>query len=296
MTETGRPYCLRMSPKSLTAHLRLLLVGLHLLSGAVQVALLFPLGSAPWRLTLRRVWSRQLLTLLGVRVESVDDALAAIEGGLVVGNHISFIDIYVINALLPCGFVAKSEVASWPLIGWLSRHSDTVFIERGSRKAAHRTHQSVLEALGAGKRVAIFPEGTTTAGDKVLPFHAALFQSAIDAAVPVHAIAISYHGAGGTRSTAPAYIDDISLMECMITVMRAGGLVARVRLAQSLAPPLANRRELAQRAHQAVATALSREPELAPADSLDGIDPSNRREKLPNSQPQPLRNEAAISP
>ena len=280
----------------LFAGARLLLVGLHLLSGVLQVALLFPLGGAPWRQSLRRLWSHQLLTLLGIRIESVGDALAGIEGGLVVGNHISFIDIYAINALLPCGFVSKSEVARWPLIGWLSLHNDTVFIERGSRKAAHRTHHTMLTALAAGRRVAIFPEGTTTAGDKVLPFHAALFQSAIDAAVPVHALAISYHDADGARSRAPAYIDDMSLVECMVTVMQAGGLVARVRLAKSLAPPLANRRELAQRAHQAVATALSRGPELAPADSLRDLDPSNRGGKLPNSGAQPLRNEAAISP
>ncbi len=285
-----------MSPKSLTVRLRLLLVGLHLLSGVLQVALLFPLGGATWRQTLRRIWSRQLLTLLGIRVESVGEALAGIEGGLVVGNHISFIDIYAINALLPCGFVSKSEVARWPLIGWLSLHNDTVFIERGSRKAALRTHHTMLTALGAGRRVAIFPEGTTTAGDTPLPFHAALFQSAIDAAVPVHALAISYHDATGARSRAPAYIDDMSLVDCMVNVMQAGGLIARVRLAQSLAPPLANRRELAQRAHQAVATALTREPETAPAEPLRDLDPVNRGGKLPNEDAQHLRNEAAISP
>ena len=279
-----------------TVHLRLLLVGLHLLSGALQVALLFRLGGALWRERLRRIWSRHLLTLLGIRVESVADALAGIEGGLVVGNHISFIDIYVINALLPCGFVAKSEVARWPLIGWLSRRNDTLFIERCSRNAAHRTHQSVLEALGAGRRVAIFPEGTTTAGDRLLPFHAALFQSAIDAAVPVHALAISYHDASGARSGAPAYIDDIGLVDCMISVIQAGGLVARVTLAQSFPPPLPDRRALARRAHQAVAAALGREPELAPPVPLCHSDPSNSGGKAPNSAVQSLRNQAAISP
>lgn len=256
----------------LLARLRLLPVGLHLLYGVLQVAVLFPLGGNAWRQGLKRTWSRQLLALLGIRVALADDSLAGSEHGLLVGNHVSFIDIFVINALLPSAFVAKSEVARWPLIGWLSRRTDTVFIQRGSRKAAHQTHWQMVEALGAGRRLAIFPEGTTTAGDRLLPFHAALFQSAIDAAVPVHAIALSYHGANGVRSEAPAYIDDVSLQGCLLSVLQADGLVARVTLAARFVPPLADRRHLAHRAHQAVAAALARS-----ADSS-----------------QPLRNEAAI--
>ena len=254
-----------MPPIPLPAALRLLLIGLHLLYGALLVALLFRLGGARWRQRLTRNWSRQLLTLLGIRIEAGDDNLARIEGGLLVGNHISFIDILVINALLPSTFIAKSEVARWPVIGWISRHNGTVFIERGSRKAAHRTRQQMQQALDAGQRVAIFPEGTSTAGDQVLPFHAALFQSAIDADVPVHALALSYHRADGTRSEAPAYIDDVRLPDCLMNVLQAGGLVARVTLAASFAPPLPDRRHLAHRAHQAVAAALAQPPGFAPA-------------------------------
>jgi 1-acyl-sn-glycerol-3-phosphate acyltransferase len=242
----------------LSTGLRLLLLGLHLLFGAIQVALLFRLAGEHFRQRLKRAWSRQLLWLLRIRVDGVGNELDGIEPGLLVANHISFIDIFVINALLPCAFVAKSEVAKWPLIGWLARHAGTVFIERGSRRAAHRAHLHMLAELGAGGRLAIFPEGTTTAGDRPLPFHAALFQSAIDAAVPVHAIALSYHRADCTRSTAPAYIDDISLTDCLISVLQAGGLTARVTLAASFAPPLADRRHLAHRAHQAVAATLGR--------------------------------------
>ena len=258
---------------ALIARLRLLPVGLHLLSGALQVAVLFRLGGDPWRQRLKQTWSRQLLWLLGVRVESGDGDLGHLEPGLLVGNHVSFIDIFVINALLPSAFVAKSEVAQWPLIGWLSRHSGNVFIERGSRKAAHRTHQHMLQMLGAGQRLAIFPEGTSTAGDTLLPFHAAMFQSAIDAAVPVHALALSYHCADGNRSTAPAYIADISLMECLMNVLQSGGLAARVTLAASFPPPLADRRHLAHSAHQAVAAALASASGRTPAHPAFEPDP-----------------------
>ena len=166
-----------------------------------------------------------------------------------------------------------------------------MFIERGSRKAAHRTQQHMLQALAAGRRLAIFPEGTTTAGDRLLPFHAALFQSAIDAAVPVHAIALSYHGTDGARSTAPAYIDDIGLVDCLISVLRAGGLTVRVSLTASFAPPLPDRRHLAHRAHQAVAAALMQTPDHA---SPPGPDPSKRAGNPSEGTAQPLRNEAAI--
>ena len=267
----------------LFARLRLLLVGLHLLFGALQVAILFRHAGEPLRQRLKQGWSRQLIRLLGIRIESVADDLADMEHGLLVGNHISFIDIFVINALLPSAFVAKSEVAQWPLIGWLARHAGTVFIERGSRKAAHLTHQHMLQALGAGRRLAIFPEGTTTAGHSLLPFHAALFQSAIDASVPVHAVALSYHQADGARSDAPAYIDDISLTDCLLAVLRTPGLIARVSLAGSFTPPLPDRRHLAHRAHQAVATALAHH-----------ADPWNRGIKPFQDPGQPLRNEAAI--
>ncbi len=282
-----------MPPLTLLARLRLLLIGLHLVHGALQAGLLFRVLGTGSRQRLKRRWSQQLLALLGIRVESAGD-LARIEGGLLVGNHISFVDIFVINALLPSAFVAKSDVAQWPLIGWLAHHADTVFIERGSRRAAHFTRQQMLAALGAGRRLAIFPEGTTTRGDRVLPFHAALFQSAIDAAVPVHALALSYRGRDGAPSTAPAYIHDISLIGCLISVLDAGGLVARVELAASFVPPLADRRHLAHHAHQAVAAALAHAPDAVPASRCRNIDPWNRRGNPLQGSEQPFRNEAAM--
>lgn len=274
--------------------LRLLLIGIHLLCGALQVALLFPLAQRRARQRLKRAWSRQLLALLGIRIEAADGGLDDIDNGLLVCNHISFIDIFVLNALLPSGFVAKSDVAQWPLIGWLSRHNDTVFIERGSRKAAHGTHREMLAAFTAGKRLVVFPEGTTTAGDRLLPFHAALFQSAIDAAVPVHSICLSYHGADGLRSRAPAYIDDISLLACIATVLRTPGLVAHVGLAASLTPPLPERRQLAHRAHQAVAAAVAQQPAFSAAPGRPDFGPWIRDTDPRPGDSQPYGNEAAI--
>ena len=251
-----------------SAALRLARVGLHLLGGGVQIALLFPIAGRPWRDALKRRWSRQLLHLLLIEIDAEDPALLGIENGLLVANHVSFVDIFAINSLLPSGFVAKSDVATWPLIGWMSRHSDTVFIERGSRKAAHQTQQQMLSVLASGQRLAIFPEGTTTAGDRVLPFHGALFQGAIDAGVPVTALAIEYVDADGCLTAAPAYIGDVSLLDCLLNIVGSGGMQARITLAARFAPPLQDRRHLAHHAHQAVAAALRRRGTSEPPQSL----------------------------
>jgi 1-acyl-sn-glycerol-3-phosphate acyltransferase len=265
------------------ASLGLFRVGVHLLYGALQVALLYPLAGASRRQRLRSRWSQGLLGVLGIRIEVAEGIAPGLESGLLVANHISFVDVFLINALLPSAFVAKSDVAGWPLIGWLARRNDTVFIERGNRKAAQHAREHMLRALGNGQRLAIFPEGTTTAGDLVLPFHGALFQGAIDAAIPVHALALSYHDSNGIRSEAPAYIDDVTLIDCLRAILRARGLVARVHCAASFRPPLPDRRHLAHHAHQAIARTLAHAP-----------DPRNRGVKPFQARQQPLRNEAEI--
>lgn len=239
-----------------TSALRLIRIGFHLLFGGLQVALLFPVARRSWREALKRRWSHQLLELLRIEIDASDPALLRIENGLLVANHVSFVDIFAINALLPSGFVSKSDVAGWPLIGWMSRHNDTVFIERGSRKAAHQTQQKMLSALASGQRLAIFPEGTTTAGEGVLPFHGALFQGAIDAAVPVSVLVIEYLDRNGGPTTAPAYIDDLSVLDCLLNIIGSGGIRVRITLAARYLPPLQDRRHLAHQAHQAVAAAL----------------------------------------
>lgn len=235
--------------------LRLILVGLHLLFGAAQVLLLFPFSGCRRRDRLNAIWSGQMLRLLGIRLET-EVHEADIRHGLLVCNHISFVDIFLINALMPSRFVAKQDIAHWPLIGWLCRHGETIFIERGSRQAVQRTREHMQQALAQGKRVVVFPEGTTTAGDQVLPFHGALLQSAIDANAELHVLTISYHGGDGSRSEAPAYYGDVSMLACLRSMLAAREIRARIGLATTCLPPHADRRHLAHRAHQAITAHL----------------------------------------
>jgi 1-acyl-sn-glycerol-3-phosphate acyltransferase len=248
---------------------RLLRVALHLLQGSATVAFFFPWLSERHRLALKKRWSRQLLVMLGVRLkfQGALQSNATLPSGLIVANHISFLDIFVVNAIAPTAFVSKDDVRNWPLIGWLCTHTDTLFLERGSRSAAQRARENLVTHLRRGKRVALFPEGTTTSGDTVLPFHSALLQSAIDAGTAVTPIVLRYRADDGSHSTAPAYVDDVSVLECLRAIADEKRLYAEVVALEPLATLTVDRRELSAHAHRLIAHTLhsSRTSEAASA-------------------------------
>lgn len=222
--------------------------------GLATVAFAFPLLPRPARLALTARWSRQLLDALGVRLRTSG---TPIDGGLFVANHISWLDIYAINAVAPAAFVSKDEVRYWPLIGWLSEKAETVFLERGSRAAAVRVKEHLIEQLRRRRRIGVFPEGTTSHGNYVQPFHGALFQSAIDAGALVAPVAIRYTDAQGNISMAPTYVGDTSLWECFRTIVTSSGITAHATFLPTLDSGASNRRHLAHRAHTAIAHALA---------------------------------------
>lgn len=246
------------------AAFRLARVGVHLLWGMATVLVAYPWIDARFRRALKRRWSRQLLEVLGIRLK-VGSGGMALPTGLVVCNHISWLDIFVINALSPAAFVSKAEVCGWPLIGWLCARTETIFLERGSRAAAQRTREAMTGQLRAGTHVAVFPEGTTTGGDRVLPFHAALFQGAIDAAVPVVPLALRYVDGRGDPSRAPAYDGDITMWQCLRAVARADGLCADLRVLETIDSAAHQRRELAEHCHAAIAWHLGQHGFQQPA-------------------------------
>ncbi len=247
-------------PRSETAPLplrtlRLTRLALHVIWGVATVTIGFRLVSDRKRLWLKQRWSRQLLDVLGVRL---DAHLAGAEpGSMIVANHISWLDIFALNAARPVAFISKAEVRQWPLIGLISAQADTVFLQRGSRGHARIVNGRIDELLKADKDVAVFPEGTTTDGTHLLGFHAALLQPAIAAGRPLQPVAISYHEADGQRSLAPAYVGDTSLLQCLLTIIGRRQLIARVRPTPPLAPDGRSRRELAHMARAAIAYRLA---------------------------------------
>lgn len=233
------------------AGLRLVRFGFHLLLGTAVVAMVYPWIDRPRQRMLKQRWSRQLVRMLGVKLGADK---TTIPSGLIVSNHISWLDIFVINALAPSAFVAKQDVNGWPLIGWLCRNTETIFLERGSRAAAHRTREMLIEQLQYGAHVVVFPEGTTTGGDRVLPFHAALFQSAIDAGVPVIPVALSYTDRWGNPSRAPAYDGDITMWQCLTTIARSDRLNVRFCQMDAIDTKSAERRTLATQSRLMIAS------------------------------------------
>ncbi len=170
---------------------------------------------------------------------------------LVVANHVSWLDSYVVNAVNGARFVAKSEVAAWPLIGPIAGRFGSFFHRRGCFRDARRTVDGVARALSNGYPVGVFPEGTTTAGDRLLPFHSAFFQAAIDARTLVQPVAIRYRTGDGCETTAPAYSDSTSLAESILDVLSSRRLIAELHFGTRLAPH-SDRRDLADEARATI--------------------------------------------
>jgi len=132
---------------------------------------------------------------------------------LLVANHISWLDILVLHAARHCRFVSKAGVRHWPLIGTLASGAGTLYIERESRRDAMRVVHHMAESLRAGEVLAVFPEGTTSDGRHLLPFHANLIQAAISADAPVQPVALSFIvRETGQQSFGPCYVGDDTLV------------------------------------------------------------------------------------
>ncbi|MCY0856229.1 lysophospholipid acyltransferase family protein [Cupriavidus sp. D39] len=228
---------------------------LHLLRGLVTCAVLFPwLGveSRQWHI---RRWSRRLLWICGVtlEVQGLQPGQAMPHGAMVVSNHISWLDIYVINSWHPVRFVAKSEIRDWPVIGWLCGQTGTIFIERARKRDAHRVLHAITDVMLQGDLVCVFPEGTTTDGSSVLPFHANLMQAPISGGLPVQPVGLAYlDAATGQPVLAPAYIGDLTLLQCLDAILRAPPITARLCFAPALTATSASRRDLAEAARAVV--------------------------------------------
>jgi 1-acyl-sn-glycerol-3-phosphate acyltransferase len=174
----------------------------------------------------------------------------------VVANHVSWLDVYVLNAVLQARFVVKAKTSTWPIAGAIARGFEAIFVVRGSCRDAARVRGVVATTLGGGERVVVFPEATTTDGSTLGRFHPALFQAAIDAGVPVVPVAIRYARPGGAAAPEAAFVDDMTLVASLARIVRAPALRAELVFGPALAPAAGTRKEIALLARAFVAGQL----------------------------------------
>jgi 1-acyl-sn-glycerol-3-phosphate acyltransferase len=230
---------------TLSASWKLTRVALHMAHGLLTITFVFPKLEPVQKTQRIQAWAQVLLERLAINL--VVNGKTPRQGPmLLAANHISWLDVYVILATCPCRFVAKSEVRQWPLVGRLAAATGTLFISRQSPRDAVRVVHQMTEHLQTGDTLAIFPEGTTSNGLQLLPFHANLFQAAISANVPVQPVAMHFSDeATGQASLAPIYIDQDTLLGSIWRTLKAPPLRATLSFGATQLPLGRDRRALA---------------------------------------------------
>ena len=233
-------------------------VGWHLVSGCTQIAVFFGRSSPEQKQRRIQNWSAQLLAACGMKIKVVGDinSLPKATGRVWVSNHVSWLDIFAINAVQPMRFVGKDDIQTWPVIGWLVARSDTIFISRSNRAAALAANDIISNALQAGANIAIFPEGTSTDGHQLKPFNHSLFQAPISAGVPVQTLCVRYPLPNGDLNPAPAYHGDISLWQTLVALLQQPQSVAEVHILAALDSTDMSRQQLGASAQTEIAQCL----------------------------------------
>ena len=232
----------------------------HALHGVGLVLVVFPRLDAAQRQQRVQWWSARMLRQLGLQLEVVGHS-RPVGGTLITANHISWLDIMAIHAVCPqARFVSKADVKAWPLLNRLIDSAGTLYIERASRRDAMRVVHQVAAALQAGDVVAVFPEGTTSDGHALLPFHANLLQAAVAAQAPVQPVALRYRDAGASVSPATAFIGETTLAQSMWMTARGRDVVVRVEWLPQQPTVQADRRALAELLRRQIGLALGLDP------------------------------------
>lgn len=171
--------------------------------------------------------------------------------GLLVCNHLSYLDILVLSAITPCVFVSKFEVKRWPIFGWFAALAGTVFVHRDKRQGLVRTAEEMQRILDRGALLVLFAEGTTTGGSQVLPFKSSLLEPATHHAQPVSAGCIQYALADGDVCEEVCYWKDMSFLAHLLNLLSKRRIEASVRFTQ-LSQAKSNRKQLAGVLHSEV--------------------------------------------
>lgn len=226
---------------------------------------------------LARWWFISILRVLNVRVRLNADPLE--HRGLIVANHISWLDIPVLGSVLPTYFLSKAEVKDMPVLGWLTAKGGTLFIHRG-RHDLEELRDQMQRRLGDGHFLTFFPEGTTGRCDRLGPFHPRLFAAAIETGVPVVPVAVHYRNDDPSQPKIP--FEEESFLSNIWRVLGIWRTEVEVTVLPALESAGMPRRALADQARRSIAQALNLPDDpLSPTGSLA----SGRPAPTPESQP-----------
>jgi len=227
----------------------------HGLHGLAIVLFAFPSLDVAARRERIRWWARKMLAVLGIAFECEGEPLR--HSALIVVNHISWLDIMAVHAVVPeARFVSKADVKSWPLVSRLVDAAGTLYLEREKKRDALRVVHALAAALAGGEVVAIFPEGTTSTGHGLLPFHANLLQAAIATSTPVQPVAMRYSDATHAVSEAVEFVGDTGLLKSLWQTSCGDGVRVRLVFLPARASAGLERRELAAQLRADIAGAL----------------------------------------
>ncbi|MFE5792556.1 lysophospholipid acyltransferase family protein [Streptomyces sp. NPDC056503] len=248
------------------------------LLGVVLLPAVGPLPAAA-RHVLVRLWTRAVVRAFGVRLTVTGAPPSGGRAALVVANHVSWLDVPVVAAVLPGRMLAKREVRGWPVLGPLAALGGTLFIDRDGLRRLPGTVRELAGALAAGGRVTVFPEGSTWCGRAGGRFRPALFQAAVNTGSDIQPIRIGYRPAG-----AAAYVGEDPLGASLWRVARTPGLTVEVRVLDPISViQYPDRRLLAAAAQRAVEPTATRPPTDGPLTDRPLTDrrPTGRRPAVP---------------
>jgi 1-acyl-sn-glycerol-3-phosphate acyltransferase len=201
------------------------LAGMHL-AGRPLAALLG--RSRPWRERVFGTWARGTARIIGLCIRR--EGTAPSTPCLLVANHISYVDVVLLAASLPCAFVSKAEVARWPVLGPLARSMDTLFVERARKRGLTGVAAAMRVRLAAGETLVLFPEGTSTAGGGVSSFRSSLLGPAAELGLPVHYAALHYRTPPGAppAALAVAWWGERTFLDHLLQLLRLRSFEARL--------------------------------------------------------------------
>lgn len=212
-----------------------------------------PMGRLRFDQVMISWWSGTLVRLFGFRIRAFGKPLPG--AVMYVANHLSWLDIELMHSQRAISFVAKSEIARWPLVGWLATRAGTIYHQRGSSDSMAMVIGRVVERLREGEPVGIFPEGGTGAGDRVRTFHARIFQAALDADVPVQPVALRY-GRDGHQDPSMPFAPGESFFANLLRILGNPSMDAEVHFLETVESTPDARRRMAEESRARIVRTL----------------------------------------